>query len=102
MDAFVVSVMSFFLKLGMATGIGLSGLLLSAFGFNESAAVQTPSALAGIETVFCVFGGSVVLLGTVFCFKFPITQQKYNALTEAAEKKSTGQKYSEASFADIL
>jgi len=102
MDALVVSVMSFFLKLGMATGIGLSGVMLSAVGFNESAAVQTPSALAGIETCFCVFGGLVVLLGTIFCFKFPITQQKYDALKEAAEKKSTGEMYSEASFADIL
>ncbi len=101
-DGVVVAVMSFFLKFGMALGMGLGGLLLSIFGFDENASIQTEAALAGIETVFCVVGGLTVLLGAVFCFKFPITQHKYEAIKEANARKLAGEEYSEAEFVDLL
>jgi GPH family glycoside/pentoside/hexuronide:cation symporter len=101
-DGIVVAVMSFFLKFGMALGMGLGGVLLGYFGFDENASVQTEAALAGIETVFCLVGGVSVLLGALFCFKFPITQQKYDAIIESHAKKLAGEEYSEAAFADLL
>ena len=101
-DGVVVSVMSFFLKLGMALGMGLGGVLLSYFGFDENAPVQTEAALAGIETIFCLVGGVSVLLGALFCFKFPITQHKYDAIIESQAKKLAGEEYSETVFADLL
>ncbi len=101
-DGVVVSIMSFTLKLGMALGLGLGGLLLDYYGFVEGASEQSARALAGIESIFFLWGGFLVLLGAFFCFKFPITKQKYEALKEATSKKASGEPYSEAVFADLL
>ena len=101
-DGLVISIMSFSLKFAMAVGMGLSGVLLSLFGFDENSATQTAEALASVETVFCIFGGIPLILGSLISFRFPITKAKYEALQEASEKKSGGIEYSEAAFADLL
>ncbi len=101
-DGIVVSIMSFTLKLGMGLGLGLGGVLLSYYGFNENADVQTEQALAGIETIFFVWGGGFVLLAAIFCFLFPIDKQKYVAIKEATERRAAGKEYSEEAFADLL
>ena len=98
----VVSVMSFIQKFGMALGVGVSGLLLDLFGFEQGVARQTAAALAGIESVFCLFAGVSIMVGAGFCFGFPITRQKYEAIQEAADARALGQVYSEDRFADLL
>jgi len=101
-EGIVVSIMSFIQKLGMALGVGVSGVLLEVFGFDQGSAVQTPGALAGIETVFCLFSGVVILAGAAFCFGFPVTQKKYEAMKKASAQKALGEPYSEDGFADLL
>ena len=86
----------------MARVLGLGGVLLSLYGFDETAAVQTPAALAGIETIFFVWGCGFLLAGLFFCLKFPITKQKYEAIREAMGKRAAGHPYSEDAFADLL
>ncbi len=79
-------------KIGQAIGIGLSGWLLSLFGYQESvagvpAATQSESAMLGIRLLtgpvpaFFFIGGIIVLSF------FPITNRKYQEILEKVHRR---------------
>ncbi|MGI9219930.1 MAG: MFS transporter [Woeseiaceae bacterium] len=69
--ALVFSTVQFSHKMGLAVGAGLSGIILSWFGFvaNE---VQTDSAMLGIRFMFSIFPTVFALLGVVAIFFYRI------------------------------
>ena len=101
-DGVIVSVMSFTLKVGMALGLGLGGMLLDIYGFVEGATEQSARALAGIEAIFFYWGAALVAIGAMFCFHFPVTKEKYEALRRAIDRRAAGQPHSDAEFSDLL
>jgi len=62
--ALIFSAVQFAQKMGLAVGAGLSGFILSSFGFAANQ-VQTPTALSGIRLMFSVFPAICAILSAV-------------------------------------
>ncbi|MBT8449595.1 MAG: MFS transporter [Gammaproteobacteria bacterium] len=73
--ALVFSGAQFAQKMGLAFGAGLSGIILSWFGFIANAA-QTPEALNGIKIMFCIFSATLALMsaGAVYFYRLDDTK----------------------------
>ena len=70
---------------GIATLV-LGGILQFS-GFDETAAVQTESALNGVDFALCVVP-AVLMLGCAFmAYKYPITKRKFNEIKAAIEER---------------
>ncbi|MGI9201758.1 MAG: MFS transporter, partial [Woeseiaceae bacterium] len=69
--ALVFSTVQFSHKMGLAVGAGLSGIILSWFGFVANEA-QTESAMLGIRFMFSIFPTVFALLGVVAIFFYRI------------------------------
>lgn len=92
----------FCFKVGGAIGMWLVGLLLAAYGFDETQTVQSESALHGIEITFFLVTGIVLLLACIILFRNPMTRHKMDCLLEALDKKEKGEAIDESGFSDLL
>ncbi len=78
-------------KIGQAVGIGLSGWMLSAFGYQESiggvqAATQSASAMFGIRLLTGPVPALFFIGGIIVLSFFPITTKKYQEIMKKVEK----------------
>ena len=71
----VFSALQFAQKLGLAVGAGLSGFVLSLFGFiaNE---VQSDLSITGIRLMFSIFPAILAISGVVAVYFYPLTDGK--------------------------
>jgi len=71
----VFSALQFAQKLGLAVGAGLTGIILSLFGFvaNE---VQSDLSIDGIRLMFSVFPAALALAGVVAVLFYPLRDKK--------------------------
>ena len=92
----------FSFKIGGAIGMWIVGMILELFGFNGDAAVQSASALNGIEIVFYIVTGICFLAGGLVFMKSPLTRKKLDAVLKGIEKKKQGETADESEFSDLL
>lgn len=97
-----VAFIGFLFKIGGAIGMWLIGFTLDVFGFNSEAAVQSDSALLGIQLCFYVLSGVFMILGALVLFKNPLTRAKLDLVIEGIAKKRNGEPVDESGFADLL
>ncbi|MGB5398380.1 MAG: MFS transporter, partial [Gammaproteobacteria bacterium] len=73
--ALVFSALQFAQKLGLAVGAGLSGIILSLFGFiaNE---VQTETSIYGIRLMFSVFPALLATASAIVIVFYPLSDEK--------------------------
>ncbi len=76
------------IKFSTATGMFLSGLLLSFYKFDETLAVQTAETLQGIENLVIFVPGIGFLIGALIIMKYPLTPEKMREITKRREKKA--------------
>lgn len=69
--ALVFSALQFAQKLGLAVGAGLSGFILSLFGFIANQA-QSELSIMGIRLMFSIFPATLALLGVIAIFFYPL------------------------------
>jgi GPH family glycoside/pentoside/hexuronide:cation symporter len=71
----VFSALQFAQKLGLAVGAGLSGFILSLFGFiaNE---VQSEQSINGIRLMFSIFPAALAMAGVVAVLFYPLRDKK--------------------------
>ncbi|MCF7913539.1 MAG: MFS transporter [Spirochaetaceae bacterium] len=88
-------------KIGQAVGIGLSGWMLSIFGYQESvagvqAATQSETAMLGIRLLTGPIPAAFFIAGVIVLSFFPITNKKYQEImkrVEQMEKKAEIREY---------
>ena len=85
---------SFAQKLGSAVGMYSTGMLLSMFGYDGQAQVQTQSAMDGIITVNTLVPGIFVAAATALLLLYPINKSNFEKLLEANRNKREGKSYS--------
>jgi GPH family glycoside/pentoside/hexuronide:cation symporter len=73
--ALVFSALQFAQKLGLAVGAGLSGFILSLFGFVANQA-QSELSITGIRLMFSVFPAALATAGVVAVFFYPLKDTK--------------------------
>jgi GPH family glycoside/pentoside/hexuronide:cation symporter len=71
----VFSALQFAQKLGLAVGAGLSGFILSLFGFVANQA-QSEMSLNGIRLMFSIFPAALALAGVVAIFFYPLRDKQ--------------------------
>jgi GPH family glycoside/pentoside/hexuronide:cation symporter len=71
----VFSALQFAQKLGLAVGAGLSGFILSLFGFIANQP-QTDAAMTGIRLMFSIFPACLALAGVVAVLFYPLRDKK--------------------------
>jgi len=67
----VFSALQFAQKLGLAVGAGLSGFILSLFGFIANQA-QSELSITGIRLMFSVFPAALAIAGVVAVYFYPL------------------------------
>jgi GPH family glycoside/pentoside/hexuronide:cation symporter len=85
----IFSASQFAQKMGLAVGAGLSGLVLSAFGFvaNQD---QGESAMLGIRMMFSVFPGILAALSAFAIFFYSLSSDKVKQIEEELEARRSG------------
>jgi GPH family glycoside/pentoside/hexuronide:cation symporter len=71
----VFSALQFAQKLGLAVGAGLSGFILSLFGFVANQA-QSDMSITGIRLMFSVFPAAFAIAGVVAVYFYPLRDTK--------------------------
>jgi GPH family glycoside/pentoside/hexuronide:cation symporter len=86
--ALVFSALQFAQKLGLAVGAGLSGIILSLFGFIANQA-QSDLSIMGIRLMFSIFPAILAIAGVVAIFFYPLRDAKVRVI-EAELKERHG------------
>lgn len=89
-------------KFGCAIGVWINGLLLSLFGFNEHAAIQSETVKAGIESVSTLIPAVLLAISILGLLLYPVTKKTFTALEGALEKKRRGEDYTTTGFEKLL
>jgi GPH family glycoside/pentoside/hexuronide:cation symporter len=71
----VFSALQFAQKLGLAVGAGLSGIILSLFGFVANEA-QSDLSITGIRLMFSIFPAALALSGVIAIYFYPLKDKK--------------------------
>ncbi len=74
-------------KMGWALGSALTGWLLSWFGYNQDAAVQTESAVLGVKLMMSWFPAISCVLAVVGMMFYPLSEKKVKEITVELEEK---------------
>ncbi len=86
----VFSALQFAQKLGLAVGAGLSGFILSLFGFVANQA-QSDLSILGIRLMFCIFPAALAILGTIAIFFYPLRDEKVRQIELELKKRHASQ-----------
>jgi GPH family glycoside/pentoside/hexuronide:cation symporter len=81
----VFSALQFAQKLGLAVGAGLSGIILSMFGFIAND-VQSETSIYGIRLMFSIFPALLATLSAAVIYFYPLSDEKV-AVIEAELKQ---------------
>ena len=84
--ALVFSAAQFAQKMGLAIGAGLSGYLLSLFGFVANQ-VQSGSSIIGIKLMFSVFPAVLAALSAVAIFFYRLSDDKVKQIERELEER---------------
>jgi len=82
----VFSALQFAQKLGLAVGAGLTGIILSLFGFiaNE---VQSDQSINGIRLMFSIFPAALAMAGVVAVLFYPLRDTKVREIEAELNKR---------------
>ena len=84
--ALVFSALQFAQKLGLAVGAGLSGIILSLFGFMANE-VQSESSITGIRLMFSVFPAILALLSGAAFYFYPLSDAKVKVIEAELQER---------------
>lgn len=101
-DGSIIAIVDLVYKAGAALATFLTGLLLSAIGYNESAAQQSESVLNGINMITTLPAAITIILSGLIILKYPVTKKRYNAMVEAMKAREERKEYSEEGFEKLL
>lgn len=89
-------------KLGAALATWISGLMLSAVGYDGMAEVQSETVKNGILFLNTLAPSIVLVFAVVFIIIYPINKENFSLLTKALERKNKGEEYSTEGFEKLL
>ncbi|HAI76217.1 MAG TPA: hypothetical protein DCM08_08205 [Microscillaceae bacterium] len=89
-EGVIFGLYSFAQKVALGVGVGILGLLLSAFGYQSpqegQIISQTPDALAGIRFILTVVSSLGAVAGILFIYFYPINYQNHAQMLQAIQQ----------------
>lgn len=101
-EGIVTALMAFCQKLGAAVGTWMTGMVLSWGAYDGAAAIQAESATRAILYICTVIPGIIGALAALFAVFYPITGNRFNALSAALEARKQGKEYSTEGFEKLV
>ena len=92
-DGLYTSMIGFFMKAGSAIGMWITGIVLSAIGFNAEAAEQAADTIANLKLAFGIIPAVILAVAVIAAIAYSLTKENYALLLTAAEKKENGAEY---------
>ena len=92
-DGLYTSMIGFFMKAGSAIGMWITGIVLSAIGFNAEAAEQAADTMANLKLAFGIIPAVILAVAVIAAIAYSLTKEKYALLLTAAEAKENGVEY---------
>jgi len=89
-------------SLSNAIGLQMLGVILNYAGFNETATVQTQTALMACEISAIGLPAVFMILTLVMVARYPITKQVYQRILSALEGRSRGQEPDLTAFQHLM
>lgn len=88
-DGEIYSVYSFARKMGQAASSGVSGLMLTLIGYDQTAMVQSESVRQGIYNLTCLVPAiGFILLALVLAFLYPLNKKRVDDNAKVLAEKS--------------
>ncbi|GAB1477393.1 MFS transporter [Bacillota bacterium] len=101
-EGIVTALMAFFQKLGAAIGTWITGMVLAWGAYDGLAAVQPESAYDAILYNCTLIPGAFGALAAVFALFYPLTGDRFKALSNALEARRAGREYTTEGFEKLL
>lgn len=98
----VISLQALSESLSAAAGVQILGIILQQAGFQESAAVQSASALSWISSSYTLLPGLCMLLVALILTRYPISKKTFPRVLEGVEKRRRGEAVDLSEYEDIL
>ena len=95
-EGMMISICSFMTKIGVAVGMWLNGMLMSALG------VVTEEMASALQTIFGKVPAVLAVIMALACIFYRVKKEHILALEEARELKAEGKEYSIDGFKDVL
>ena len=92
-DGLYTSMIGFFMKAGSAIGMWITGIVLSAIGFNAEAAEQAADTIANLKLAFGIIPAVILAVAVIAAIAYSLTKENYALLLTAAETKENGAEY---------
>lgn len=92
-DGLYASMIGFFMKAESAIGMWITGILLSAIGFNAEAAEQAAETIAKLKLAFGFVPAGMLAVAVIATVLYSLTKEKYGLLLAATEAKESGLEY---------
>lgn len=101
-EGIVTALMAFCQKLGAAVGTWLTGMVLEWGAYDGLADIQPESAHDAILYICTLVPGIFGALAAVFALFYPLTGERFRALSNALEAKRAGREYTTDGFEKLL
>lgn len=101
-EGMMISICSFMTKIGVAVGMWLNGMLMSALGVDPEAEVITEEMASALQTIFGKVPAVLAVIMALACIFYRVKKEHILALEEARELKAEGKEYSIDGFKDVL
>lgn len=101
-ESIITAFPQFIQKFGAAIGMWLAGIVLQITGYDADLTVQSAKTVNGIENISTLFPALFLALSVIGLILYPVTKTRFNALSDALEKKRNGEEYSTQGFEKLL
>ena len=111
-ESIITAFPQFVQKFGSAFGILMAGQLLSAYGYDSSADVAGKETLikvctdahiiSGMENIATLIPAIFLTVCLVMLIIYPMTRERFTALTAALAKKKNGEEFDEQSISKLM
>lgn len=101
-EGIVTALMAFCQKIGAAVGTWVTGMVLAWGAYDGMLDVQPQSALDAIMYICTYIPGLVGVLAGIFGILYPVTGDRFEALSKALEAKRAGREYTTEGFEKLI
>jgi GPH family glycoside/pentoside/hexuronide:cation symporter len=97
----LIAIVLFVQKFGAAFAMWLTGILLTTVGY-VAGAEQSLGVLKGILMLCTLIPACFYIVSMLIFSRYPVTQERFNAIKEATARKRAGEEYSTEGFKELL
>lgn len=102
MDGIIYGIVAFLQKGSGAIGAAILGVLLTAVGYSEVAATQSPETISGIKNIFAYLVGFLYVLIALIALKYPLTKARQDKVREVIKDLREGKEVDTSVIKDIM